>query len=370
MVASQSQPQVSVRSLQGGELMRASHQWSTRPDDERYLTLEALHAAVAARRQQSREVVYDLAKLADGIKYDDSGELFVNGKLGRALFTNYSFGQLATEAHAPAGYLRKLPAPLAAINLQYGLANSEDSSKLLVIPSDGGQDGRFMAVTSPTYGRIWDQQIVEQVQRVNHDGRWVVPSASYSAADPRRATTLYASDHDVFLFLVDPSRPVDVAGEQLFRGFMAWNSETGDKTFGLMTFLYRYVCDNRIIWGASEVRELIIRHTRYGPDRFAQQAAPALRAYAEGSTKRLEAQIIEAKSKHVGKDAKEVAKWLTDRGFGQEVAKVSVFLAEREEGDPTSLWNVVQGVTAYARGIVHTDSRVDLERKAGALIDL
>ena len=58
---------------------------------------------------------------------------------------------------------------------------------------------------------------------------------------------------------VDPKNPVEVNGEQLFRGFYTWNSEVGSAVFGLTTFLYRYVCDNRIIWGATDVKELRIR---------------------------------------------------------------------------------------------------------------
>src|SRR5437764_645369 len=37
--------------------------------------------------------------------------------------THWSFGQLASLVGAPAGYLRQLPAPIAGINLQYGLAH-------------------------------------------------------------------------------------------------------------------------------------------------------------------------------------------------------------------------------------------------------
>ena len=37
--------------------------------------------------------------------------------------THWSFGQLAALVGAPAAYLRQLPAPLAGINLQYGLTS-------------------------------------------------------------------------------------------------------------------------------------------------------------------------------------------------------------------------------------------------------
>jgi hypothetical protein len=37
--------------------------------------------------------------------------------------THWSFGQLASLVGAPGTYLRQLPAPLAGINLQYGLTS-------------------------------------------------------------------------------------------------------------------------------------------------------------------------------------------------------------------------------------------------------
>src|SRR5438067_1107766 len=55
-------------------------------------------------------------------------------------------------------------------------------------------------------------------------------------------------------------------------------------TFGLTTFLYRYVCDNRIIWGQSHVREVRIRHTGGAPERFAYEGQRYLRRYAKEST--------------------------------------------------------------------------------------
>jgi len=49
----------------------------------------------------------------------------------------------------------------------------------------------------------------------------------------RDTTTLYASDRDVFLFLVDDAYPIGAGRlpngdpDPFFRGFYAWNSEVG-----------------------------------------------------------------------------------------------------------------------------------------------
>src|SRR5262249_50161769 len=200
-----------------------------------------------------------------------------------------------------ASYLRKLPAELAAINVQWGLENNPVRDDALVLAQSNGSN-HLRAMTSTSYGRIWDHQVVEAVERVNGDGRWQVPAASYATTNPRRATTLYASDRDVVLFLVDPKNPVEVGGEQLFRGFYTWNSEVGSATFGLCTFLYRYVCDNRIIWGATDVRELRIRHTGGAPERFAYEGARYLRRYADEATAKLADGIKAAQAKDLASE--------------------------------------------------------------------
>lgn len=356
-------------------LNAASQQWASRPDDERYLSLEELHASVLARRRecwtatpQTREL--RVVPSADDLAiecYDPTA-----GQRRELQLSHWSFGQLAQYAQAPASYLRKLPAELAAINLQWGLERSPVRDDALVLARSNGAH-ELRAMTSTSYGRIWDAQVVEAVQRVNADGRWQVPAASYAANNPRRATTLYASDRDVFIFLVDPKNPIEVKGEQLYRGFYTWNSEVGSATFGLTTFLYRYVCDNRIIWGATDVKELRIRHTGGAPDRFAYEGERYLKRYADESAVKLIEGVKVAQATEIpvndGK-GETVADWLQARGFTKAEAKASVDSAIAEEGRARTFWEVVSGITAHARTLVHADARTGLETKAGKLMEM
>jgi hypothetical protein len=371
-------------------LSAASNQWATRPDDQRFVSLEDLHEAVQSTRDHSRSRDLRLDHLR--VEYDDGNELYLAGHNGNSVgFTHWSFGQLAKIAQAPASYLRALPAPIARINLAYGLemseAGKEEAKLLYSVPQEGAQAGQARAFTSTHYGRIWDVQVVEAVQHMNDDNRWSVPTPFKSADgghfDPnfrvdKRSTTLYASDRDVFIFLVDETRPIEVEGQRYFRGFYTWNSEVGKATFGLASFLYSYVCANRIIWGATQVEELRIRHTAFAPDRFIEQARPALTAMSEASSRPIEEAIRKAKATRVGKTVADVEKWLAGKkfngvGFGRAEIKVALNLAERADdsgssGDPTNLWDVVQGGTAAARGITHTDDRIDTEKRWSALL--
>jgi hypothetical protein len=353
------------------ELYAASKQWMTRPDDQRYLSLEELKAAVMARKREcwtatpacnTLRILPAAGDLAVDV-YDPS-----HGERRQLTMTNWSFNQLAQYAQAPASYLRKLPTELAAINLQWGLERDPMRPDALVLGQTNGSN-TLRAMTSTSYGRIWDHQVVEAVERVNQSGRWQVPSASYATTNPRRATTLYASDRDVFVFLVDPKNPVEVNGESLFRGFYCWNSEVGSAVFGLTTFLYRYVCDNRIIWGATDVKELRIRHTGGAPDRFAYEGSRYLQRYADESTAKLVEGVKAAQNTLLPlKQNEKVEDWLQSRGFIKAQAKGSYESAVAEEGAARSVWDIVNGITAYARSIPHADARIELEAKAGKLM--
>jgi hypothetical protein len=294
----------------------------------------------------------------------------IRGETVNLVPTNWAFGQLSSYAGAPASYLRKLPPELAAINLQWGLEHAPVREDALMLAQSNGNEA-LRAITSASYGRIWDAQVVEAVERVNQDDRWKVPVASYSATNPLRATTLYASDRDVFIFLVDPANPIEVGNEILFRGFITWNSEVGSAVFGLCTFLYRYVCDNRIIWGMTDVRELRIRHTGGAPDRFGYEGRRYLERYANESTAKIVDAVKKAQITEIpNKQDQTVEEWLRERGFTKSDAAASIQTAVAQEGKVRSIWDIINGITAYARSIPHTDIRVDLETKAGKLMQL
>jgi hypothetical protein len=343
-----------------------SQQWASRPDDQRFLSMADLAAKVSSRRASSSSV--DVALDECSVSATDDGEIMLtDGRGSGGLLTHWSFGQLAQAATAPAGYLRTLPPELARINLQWGMEATRDDKKLLI--RENGHTN-IAAINSATYGRIWDSELVEAIQRTCGP-EWKVPGASYASTDPKRASTLYASDRDVFIFLVNESTPIEVDGETLFRGMYAWNSETGSATLGVATMLYRYVCDNRNIWGPKQFREIRVRHTSGAPHRFAAEVRPQLQAYAHAGTGEIAATVRAAKACEVGKNKKDVLAWLQAKKFTVETSAQIYAAAEKEDGlNPRSVWGIVQGATDIAHAITHTDERVALERKASALLDI
>ena len=244
----------------GERIGRVSSEWFSRPDDERYLSLSDLYASVCARTERATARTVESRAVRVEARRDDAEQLalIVPGRDRPVAPTHWSFGQLCSLVGAPAGYLRDLPAPLAGINLQHGLLSHRGE----LVKTLEAEDGRveLRAVTGPDYGRIWDHELVGAVMKIAGDGtgdtRWKVPGVLDWATmthNPfvdvsKDTTTLYASDRDVFLFLVDDTHPIEAGRlpngdpDLYFRGFYCWNSEVGSKTLGIASFYLRAVC--------------------------------------------------------------------------------------------------------------------------------
>lgn len=359
----------------------ASAQWASRPTDERFVSLLELGAKVGYQRDCSSARVISSRKLQfqPDVKSPVKG-LQVVGPQGNAVdLTHWSFGQAAQLAGAPAGYLRKLPAPIAADALNYGMKfdrDVEDIGLLLTRQEEGGVELR--AATGPRYGRIWNADIVGAL--INRFGDGVTPGGFKVPGEfgkdvpvTRENTTIYGSDRDIFVFLADETNRVEMSdrrdgkGGSLARGFFVWNSEVGSQSIGAAFFLFDYVCMNRIIWGAQGYNEIRLRHTASAPDRWLEEVTPVLMSYSNASAAPIEQQIKAAQAKRVDDD---LDAFLKNRFSGTQVTAIKA-AHEREENRPIeSLWDAVTGVTAFAKTVTFQDERVAIERQAGKMLDL
>ena len=371
----------------GERISRVSSEWFSRPDDERYLSLTELHAAVRGRAERATARTVETKALRVEASRNDAERLalIVPGQDLPVAPTHWSYGQLCSLVGAPASYMRQLPAPLAGINLQHGLL----SHRAELVKTLEADDGRIelRAVTGPDYGRIWDHELVEAVMRIAGDGtgdtRWKVPGLldwSSMTHNPfvevtKDTTTLYASDRDVFLFLVDDAHPIEAGRlpngdpDLYFRGFYCWNSEVGSKTLGMASFYLRAVCMNRNIWGAEGFEEISIRHSKFAGHRFAHQASPALERFATSSPAPFMAGIRAAREAIVARKDEDRETFLRKRGFSRpETERIIATVLEEEGRPPESIFDFVQGITALARDKPHQDARLELEGKAAKLL--
>ncbi|CAN7751445.1 DUF932 domain-containing protein [Rhizobium leguminosarum] len=372
----------------GQRIGRVSSEWFSRPDDERYLSLSELHHAVKSRADHARARNVESSAIRVEATRDNAErlELIVPGDRQPIAPTHWSYGQLCSLVGAPATYMRQLPAPLAAINLQHGLLHHRAELVKTLEMDDGRVELR--AVTGPEYGRIWDHELVAAVMTIAGDGTgdtmWKVPGLLDWASmthNPfvdisKDTTTLYASDRDVFLFLVDDTHPIEAGrlpnGEPdlFFRGFYAWNSEVGSKTLGIASFYLRAVCANRNIWGSENFEEITIRHSKFAAERFAHEAAPALTNFANSSPAAFVAGIQAARERIVARKDEDRQTFLRRRGFSKsETGKIIETVLSEEGRPPESIFDFVQGITALARDKSHQDTRLELEGKAKKLLE-
>lgn len=382
-----------TRGSHNGEV---SMQWMSRPADQRFLSLDDLHAFKQRFWEgsfQSRiktdafELIApeikeqaDLNRLTVGVKVD-------NGSTTEAREiapTHWAFGQMAGLAKSPASFLRELPSPLVSDVLTWRLRHAREIEEIKLY----GGSTELYAATGPDYGRIPDLKVVEAVRAVAGTGRgekrWKIPGVldwSTNIYNPNApvtpsSTTLYASDRDVFMFLVDDRNPIEVGKlsngdpDLMFRGFYVQNSEVGSRSLKLACFYLRAVCMNRNLWRVEGFEEVKINHTRLAPDRWLRQAVPALNAYADGSADKLIAGVKAAKAAKVADDHEAAVQFLSARKFSLSRAKAILEQGEKEEGrPPRTIWDMAQAITANARTIINTDDRLQQELAAGAILD-
>jgi hypothetical protein len=341
-------------------------QWLSRPADEKLLTLDDLYTHLQGETDRSRSTVVSNRKIHVAPAHDvNSGpsarELTISTDGRDMSASHWSFGQLSALVGAPAGYMRKLPAPIAADCLNWGLHRRQvDEIGIYSMTNDDG----FMlrAATGPNYGRIHTTDLVETVRDMQGD--WT-------------PMQMYASDRDAHMFLVDEDTPIEVGRtykgepELISRGFVAGNSEVGSKTLWFSSFLWRWACSNRQIITKWDVESVRIRHTSGAPDRWREEIQPAIAAYSAGNVDGIVSGIRDAKDARF-RDQDDALKFLTEKryGFAQGNAKAMLAQYEAEEGGAVqNVWDATQAVTGYAKNSPHQDTRVTMETIAGRMLE-
>jgi len=349
-------------------LYDAHQQWAKRLPDERFSSLTELYSFVKDRKDASKQYIRPLEQIS--LNVTPEGAITVNEDSKPALLSNWAFGQLSRTIGAPAKYLRSLPPKMACDCLLYGLRSNNQTTKLLIREEQPQRDDYThhwaSAFTGQSYGRIWDADVVENLIKAIDCTSWRLPDNQNL-----NRSGLYASDRDFFAFMINDEKPVEIGNAKLGKGFFCWNSETGASTFGLTTFLYNYVCQNHIVWGAEEVNELKIYHRNNAINNFYNNAIPILNRFVENSkiNENIKYSLDKAMNQPIADNIEETQEWFKNKPFTKkEIANAwETGIAEGE--DVSNLWGMIQGLTAYARDMPYGNKRVNLEKRAGALLD-
>lgn len=383
-------------------LFTASQQWATRPLDERFWSPEDAYQATCALRSSSREACLPLGQLK---AFAHDQEIVLEGPTGiPALPTHHAFGQLCSLGNAPAQYIRRLPTDLAAECLNHTLQQAPAGQRHLLFRTKDDQL-RLNALTSSRYDRIWDADIFARLIDLQGKG-WRVPPARPAVGDDpraRRATPadcldasgfglsvrqgdwiapagIYASDHDMFAFMINEAIEIRLPGvdHSLKRGFFISNSEVGARAFRITMFLYNHVCGNHIVWDAHDVRELRVVHLghdgRAGTKAF-EQMHRVLEDYAFKGAASQEALLAQASSKRLGKGPEETVQTLHKQGIAPRKQLESAYqIAQTHPEDghqgPNTALGMIQGLTRLSQETAYADQREGLDRAAGKILKM
>ena len=389
--------------MEDNNLTAASREWSERPADQRFETLEALHNAVTGFHNAARTSEQVAVKSLTVQPYGVNDLVLVGGKGIPAYFTHWSFGQLCQRVGAPASYLRLLPNQLAKSCINHGIAHADDDQKVNMLLHSNGR-WTIRALTGTGYDRIWNSDITKRLFDLKKYG-WVVPPARPAfAGQPgtRKATKadadrikqdgfggaikvgddiapagLYASDRDMFCFFVNPSRVITAGGSNLFRGTFISNSEVGDKAFRVTNFLFNNVCGNHIVWGASDVYTLNIRHVGQANDKAWKGIEAELIRYNDLSSGEETRKISAAAKFMLGETKDEVLDMLfarnilSRRQLSEAYVEAEVHVGTDAKGvDPKSAWGYVQGLTRLSQKSEYADERVAIDSAAGKVMEM
>lgn len=359
----------------------AAREYASRPKDERYPSLDALIAVAAEDKQLSRERGYNLHDLT--VAATAEGLRLRSGR-GEAEFTHWSFGQLSRAVGAPAGFLRDgLTPDLAADVLNHRISEQPPTaaSTILVRAANGHPVPTVRSITSESYGRVWDADLYGSIARMLTDqgGSWQLPPTW--SGEPAGA---YRGDRDSFLIVVnggsivtDPSLRTAPAGGSgsgdpsgLYRGLLVRNSEVGASSVTIESILYRFVCGNHMLWGATIDRSFRRRHVGVHAlrDTIREIGQIAVR-WGNRSAAQDEALIhrlmdLELAATRDGVIAEGRSLGLT----AEQAAAAYDRCVQTEAVSPRSFWGLAQGVTRISQDSGYQGDRYALDQIAGLIL--
>ena len=351
----------------------AHREWATRPPDERYASVQALHEAARARRIRTMERDIETGEFRTQAVASDALAL-CEAPDRQAALTHWSFEQLAAIAGAPPKYLRSLPAPIASDAINYGLQRHRRQQHQLFVDRDA--PWTVHAITSSRYARVHHDELATRVlDLMAAHPAWSLPlgykDGVYGAE--RVPSGAYLGDRDMFLFLVDGNRdledPSDSTRAGLFRGFILRNSDVGAAALTLDVFLFRTVCANHIIWGFQHVAGFRRRHVGASIQDAWTTSLDAIRAALDADPSADRTLLLRSTTQELGPTRDAVLDAVVQRlELSQKQAAEAYTLAEQHETNPRSVWGYVQGLTRLSQRTPWQDGRFALDVAASRLL--
>lgn len=336
-------------------LTRAHHELFRRAPDEQFKSLDELwqhcrdEQQFATERWQLPQKLYPRA--------DGDTVILMSADDEPCRLNDWSFTQLCRLSGVSKDTIGRLSAETAAVALRETLPRADKPVQLLT----AGASVRSMHGVA--YTRLWNVDLLNVVR--SYAGDFRPPQAGCTGG-----SGLYCGEQDLFAFLIDPEGWTEIEGDAFAPGFFVWNSEVGRRSLGIQTFWFQAVCQNHIVWDATEVVEFSRKHTasvQDGLDEIARRIA-ALSAKRDSRRDGFVRAIRNAMTAKLGDDAEETAKTLLahgiPRGLGNEALEIA-----KTQGRFT-IFSIVDALTRLTQKVQFVGDRVELDAKVAGLLAL
>jgi hypothetical protein len=276
-------------------------------------------------------------------------------------FSPFALHQLALACRVPLSVLRRLP-PATTVDVLQDLVPPQP--RLALVAND-----RLRALTSTRYARLWDLEILEEIDR------WLLPRGFVPAGGTRPA--LFRGDRDFFGFFFSPRLPGDDGLGGMRKGLFVWNSEVGARAFGWSTFYFRQVCHNLLVWDETRTRtHRAVHRTQLRTKAWRRFRQDLIAASTEIEQRELDVFRRAATTPFVGDGSpsttnQELAAERLQRQFGVPAKTARAFVQAAllpENPRDLSYWGIVNGVSSTAKHQPFAGAMVDLATLAGKVL--
>jgi hypothetical protein len=344
-------------------LTRAHDELFRRTPDETFPTLQALWEHTQAEKERSTDRWRPPQTLRPQV---DEGRLVLDlGEVDQPFHLNdWSFSQLCGLAGVSKETVNRISADTAGRVLRETLPGGSKPLQVFT------EDALVRSIHGHSYTRLHNADLITMLREFATD---FVPPQRAAVGGPDNnggGTGLYCGEQDLFAFLIDPTGWAEIDGQAFAPGFYVWNSEVGRRSVGVSTFWFQAVCQNHIIWDATEVVEFTRKHTGKVGEALGDIRRIVLALVEKRDTRKdgFVAVMRKAMEAKLGEDAEEAMKALTRNGIPKGLAKRALEVAA-EQGRFT-IFAVVDALTRIARELPNAGDRTDADQKAAGLLAL
>jgi hypothetical protein len=317
-------------------LTKAHDELYRRTPDETFPTMQALWDHCYRQKEQSADRWHPPSSLLT--KMDNHTLALALGSDGAFSLNDWSFSQLCRLAGVSKDTVNRLSPATASTVLAETLPQGNKPFQILT------HEDRIRSLHGASYTRLWNVDLLSMIREFATD--FQPPQQAIPGG-----TGLYAGEQDLFVFLIDPLGWTEIDGETFAPGFFVWNSEVGRRALGCQTFWFEAVCQNHIVWDATDVAEYTRKHTAHVHDGLGEirsmiEAIVAKRDDRKDGFANVVRKAMETK---LGDDAEEAFKQLCKNGIPRSVAKEAITISQ-ERGRFT-IWSVVDALTRLSQDI-------------------